>query len=174
MREFVAIEISPDLRASRPASAPDHLTLRFLGEVAADESDRIVERLRPVAREVRPFTMTLEGVGAFPTAVAPRVVWIGVGRGREEVTELARRVHAALPTGQEAEPFVPHLTWFRVRGPADRRAAAEALAGARPAPPPRTVEVREFVLKESVLGARGAVHRTIATFPLEGGRSVGD
>ena len=169
MREFVAIDVgAPEPRVSRRAA--EHLTLRFLGEVASERNAGIIAALEGVARTSRPFVLRLEGVGAFPSADRPRVVWTGVTVGREEVVELARAVRGALDglLGADEEAFVPHLTLFRVRTPADREAARELLAGARPAPPPRDVRVGELLLKESVLGPAGALHRTLAAFRLGG------
>lgn len=166
MRLFVAVEVASPLGGDR--RAPEHLTLRFLGEVAPEKAARIPALLAPVGRTFAPFEIVLEGVGAFPTGDRPRVVWVGVGGGREEIARLAARVREALEPdfGHEPGPFVPHLTLFRVRGPADRRAAQELLRGERPAPPARTVRIERFVLKESDLGPGGAVHRTVASFPL--------
>ncbi len=168
MRLFVAVETEPADAAG--ATAPQHLTLRFLGEVTPEQAARLPTLLRPVGASVPPFEIRLEGVGAFPSAERPRVVWVGVTTGREALETLASRVRDALAPefGAEPGPFVGHLTLFRVRRPADRRAAEELLAGKRPAPPPRSVRVDRFVLKESVLGRTGAVHRTVEEFPLQG------
>jgi len=172
VRAFVAVEIPPSPEGSGPKRAPEHLTLLFLGETPTDRVVAIVEFLGPVGATTAPFDLSLEGVGAFPSAERPRVVWVGVTRGREAVTRLAASVREALHS--EGEPgrrdaFVPHLTLFRVRSPADHRRAAEVLSGATPPPEPRHHRVREFVLKESVLSSHGATHRTVATFPLAGG-----
>jgi RNA 2',3'-cyclic 3'-phosphodiesterase len=170
VRAFVALEVSGREREDADAKAPEHLTLEFLGDVLPESVPRIVDRLRPVARAIAPFGIRLEGVGAFPKPSEPRVVWVDVTEGRGELAELARRVRDALqgvvpaPRGE----FVPHLTLFRVRTPSDRRRALELLDGRRAPPPPRDVAAREFVLKESVLGPGGAVHRTIEAFPLSG------
>ncbi len=170
VRAFVAIEVGAAPAPGSAPPAPDHLTLAFLGEVPPTTTVELVERLRPAARATAPFVLTVEGVGAFPSERAPRVVWLGVTRGREEVTELARKVREALSdlVALPKETFVPHITWFRVRSEAGRRAAREVLEGKGPPPPTRTVTVREFHLKESQLGYGGAVHRSIAVFPLEG------
>ena len=173
MREFVAVDVGEPAGADRAgAGTRPHLTLRFLGEVAPELNGRISARLEEVAREVPPFSLRLEGVGAFPSAERPRVVWVGVTGGADAVVELARRVRQALEEllGADREAFVPHLTLFRVRSPRDRDAAVELLSGARPPPPPRDVRVTELLLKESVLGPRGADHRTIAAFRLAGVR----
>jgi 2'-5' RNA ligase len=171
MRAFVAVEVARSDRATGVTSAPEHLTLRFLGEIAPTDVPRASAALTPVAARFAPFEITLEGVGAFPSSAQPRVVWQGVERGRAELEALANAVREALAPAFGVEPgrFVAHLTLFRVRSPGDRRAARELLDGQRTPPPARTAWVREFVLKESVLGPGGAVHRAVAAFPLGGG-----
>jgi 2'-5' RNA ligase len=175
VREFVAVDVGRGATGGLARAAP-HLTLRFLGEVAPERNEAISTRLGDVARQSPPFDLRLEGVGAFPDPARPRVVWVGVSTGRKEVVELARRVRAVLEVefGPDREEFVPHLTLFRVRSPADLAAARELLSGTRPAPPPHDVRVAELLLKESVLGPRGAVHRTVASFPLAGERTTVD
>lgn len=150
--------------------APEHLTLRFLGEIDPDRNDRLRAALEPVGARHGPFTLRLEGVGAFPSPDRPRVVWVGVTVGRQELLALAQDVRSAVDVevGVAAEAYVPHLTVLRVRSSADRDVAATLLAGTRPAPSPRDVDVDRFLLKESVLGPRGATHRTLAEFPLSG------
>lgn len=172
MREFVAVDVRPPGERAYPRAAP-HLTLRFLGEVDPARNEAIAARLGTVAQAASSFVLRLEGVGAFPSPERPRVVWVGVSLGRTELVELARRVRVALEeeVGPTPEEFVPHLTLFRVRSPADRLAAAELLSGRRPAPPPREVAVKDLLLVESVLGREGATHRTLASFPLAKGRS---
>ena len=163
----MAVDVGHDAATGRSGAAP-HLTLKFLGEVAPERNGAIVALLGAAARASRPFVLRLEGVGAFPSPSRPRVVWVGVTAGRLEVVELAERVRTALEPefGPEPEPFVPHLTLFRVRSPADRMAALALLSGARMPPPPRDVTVRELLLKESVLGPRGATHRSVASVAL--------
>jgi RNA 2',3'-cyclic 3'-phosphodiesterase len=169
VRAFVAVEVPSSAEERARDRAPEHLTLLFLGEISVERVGPIEAALAPVAAATAPFDLTVEGVGAFPSAERPRVVWVGVSRGREELTRLAARVREALR--DEGEPdrrdaFVPHLTLFRVRSPADHRRAVDLLQGAFPLPEPRHHRVAEFVLKESTLSAHGATHRTVATFPL--------
>jgi RNA 2',3'-cyclic 3'-phosphodiesterase len=171
VRLFVALEVEPP--ASEPAhersNASRHLTLRFLGEVSPDRVPSIVEALTRVARETPSFDLVLEGVGAFPSRANPRVVWVGATVGRQEVSDLAERIDRALAaTGgtPERERFVPHVTLFRVRSPELRGRAAGLLSGSTPPPAPKKLRAREFLLVESTLTSRGAVHRTLVAFPL--------
>ncbi|HXY46479.1 MAG TPA: RNA 2',3'-cyclic phosphodiesterase [Thermoplasmata archaeon] len=172
MRLFVAVEVGPPAEppdGSGRHPAPEHLTLRFLGEVPRERLAEISSALADVAGATPPFDLVLEGVGAFPTSRNPRVVWVGVTQGRTEVLELAARVAAALdPTfpPSSRESFVPHLTLFRVRSPSQRRRAEALLSGAEPPPAPQTVHVREIYLKESTLTPNGAQHRTLESWAL--------
>jgi RNA 2',3'-cyclic 3'-phosphodiesterase len=171
MRAFVAVEVPSSAEERARDRAPEHLTLLFLGEIPNERVGTIVDALTPLGAAMAPFDLTLEGVGAFPSAERPRVVWVGAKEGAAELSRLAGLVRQALPAGKGAAregPFVPHLTLFRVRSGTDRRRAEELLNGAATAPPARRLRVREFVLKESELSARGATHRTVATFPLSG------
>jgi 2'-5' RNA ligase len=174
VRLFVAVDVGPGTGAMD--SAPQHLTLRFLGEVASDRLEAIVRALEPSADGVAPFDLRLEGVGAFPDPKRPRVVWVGATVGAANLVALAERVSTALAPyvpPDDRERFVPHLTLFRVRSPRDRHRAQELLSGAVPPPPARAVRVSELLLKESTLTASGAVHRTVRAFPLRGAEAAG-
>jgi RNA 2',3'-cyclic 3'-phosphodiesterase len=180
MRAFLAIDTGPEPRpdgAAATGGPPPHLTLRFFAEVGPEAVERLVAAIPEAARAVAPFDLALGGVGAFPTAARPRVVWLGVARGSDGVLELARRVADVLERAgfpREPDAFVPHVTLFRVRSSRDRERAEALLAGRVPAPAPPPVRVREVLLKESRLSAQGAEHRVVRAFPLGGeGREPG-
>jgi RNA 2',3'-cyclic 3'-phosphodiesterase len=174
MRAFVAIDLSDPVAPGEDvgaATAPSHLTLRFLGEVAEDREPSIAAALAEAVRPLSPFVVTFEGVDAFPSRRAPRVVWVGAAAGRAPLVALALRVSDALAAvgfPPETTAFVPHVTLFRVRSPRDRQRARLLLDGTLPPPAPRTVRVTEVVLKQSTLTQHGAVHATRGRFPLAG------
>jgi 2'-5' RNA ligase len=171
VRAFVAVEVPPPPGETARRAAPEHLTLRFLGEIPRERVDAISDALQPVGAAVAPFFATLDGVGAFPSPDRPRVVWVAATEGKAELTHLAERVCEALSGEGEPdrrESFLAHLTLFRVRSSNDYRRARELLSGAVAPPAPRRFRVAEFVLKESELSSRGATHRTVRTFALTG------
>ncbi len=105
-----------DARWVEPARL--HLTLWFLGNVAAEEVPAICRAIDRAAAAVPPLDLLLAGVGAFPDAANPRTVWLGVRGGAEGLVTL----HEAL--GVELEPlgflpeerrYRPHVTLGRVR-----------------------------------------------------------
>lgn len=174
MRAFVAIDLrdpATPREGVETAGAPSHLTLRFLGEVAEDREPSIAAALSEAVRPVSPFVVTFEGVGAFPSRRAPRVLWVGATAGRDPLVALALRVSEALAVvgfPPETHPFVPHVTLFRVRSARDRERARLLLDGTLPPPAPRTVRVIEIVLQQSTLTKNGAIHATRGRFPLAG------
>ena len=144
IRAFVAIELSPELRAAiaqaqaqhkdrlmreiRRANAdvriqwvrPDsiHLTLKFLGNVAEDTLADIESAMHSVVEGRAPFSLEAGGLGVFPHLRSPRVVWIGLSGAVEQLTRLAGDLDAALgEVGFAREPRLsqPHLTLGRIK-----------------------------------------------------------
>lgn len=174
MRLFFAIEgpplppWDPATAATEPAGVLAHLTLEFLGEVASDRLAELESVGRATVVGVVPFEIELGRVGAFPSERDPRVVWVGVDRGVEPLIELRRRLRENLSrTGipLEDRPFLAHVTWRRVRGSRDAGIARAHLAEGRLARTAATT-VDRLRLKASDLRSSGAVHRTVAEFPL--------
>ena len=156
--------------------APDtfHFTLKFLGEVDRANLDSIAQALQSALDGAEAFRVSLRGLGAFPNAGRPRVIWVGLQEGREQLHELAERVESALvPLGFEREtrPFGGHLTLGRVRSPQGAQRLAEALAE----PPQQALGsmcVERVALMESELRREGARYTALREFALEAAKEA--
>lgn len=135
IRVFVAIPVPAEqrrvlgtviraLEAKIPPRAvrwvvPDqiHLTLRFLGDVPQTAVSELMEALGRASAGVSGFELRIEGLGCFPRADSPRVLWAGVGGDLSELERLAEGVvRETSGWGQpEGDPFSPHLTLGRVK-----------------------------------------------------------
>ncbi len=146
-----------------------HLTLKFLGNVPTNRVAELTAALRSAVVGFAPMRLRVEGTGAFPDFLRPRVVWAGVTGELDQLALLQRRVETATaPFGdhQEARSFQPHLTLGRVTatGHAAREAglALEAMrvgvVGEWPA--------NEVRLIRSQLAAAGASYSDLARLPL--------
>src|SRR5690349_1624529 len=97
-----------------------HLTLLFLGEVSLLTVPKVCQVVTAAAGEMSAFGMTIEHAGCFGSPRRPRTLWVGVGDGAPEVTDLhARLEDPLLDLGcyrREARPFTPHLTIGRIEG----------------------------------------------------------
>ncbi len=108
-----------------------HLTLKFLGNVAADSMPQIVGAVSGVAPMHSPFKLQVADTGAFPNWQRPQVVWVGVGGELDRLNSLQKGLESVLsPLGfpPESRPFSAHLTLGRLRDrvtPDDRRRFAE-------------------------------------------------
>jgi 2'-5' RNA ligase len=187
MRLFIAVDISEAVRDAVAAKQSQlkqtnadvawvkpenfHLTLKFLGEVPDGELDDIKAALDLAAAPQAAFEMELRGMGCFPDYGVPRVVWVGVGDGRDALKGLARDVEeamAALSCAREKRDFAAHLTIGRVRGPrgADRlRRQAEAEAGGGFG----RCAVDEVRLYKSTLSPGGSIYEVLHAATLERG-----
>lgn len=135
-----------------------HLTLRFVGEATAVESDIIVGRLALNANPPA-FSIRLDGLGGFPSARKASVLFISVVEGAQALAELASVCELAVVDAgfpEEDRPFHAHLTLSRLRPPRDvaplvRRFGSHGLRQ----------EVRAISLFASHLGRGGARYEVL-------------
>lgn len=109
-----------------------HITVRFIGEATDVQIDRLTERLDSLLQRSAPGpgTVTVDGLGAFPTERAATVLY---GRivDRSGLLSTVAGVcdEAATEVGFEPEgrPFIPHLTLARIRPARDVRSVVKDL-----------------------------------------------
>ena len=94
-----------------------HITLVFIGEVPDAVAADVTERnAAPI--DLPAFRLVFGQPGLFPPRGRPRVLWVGVEQGSEQLAAVQRAVVARLegvPFRREDRPFSPHLTLARVR-----------------------------------------------------------
>jgi 2'-5' RNA ligase len=186
MRGFVAVELSPELR--RPlvgvlrklprtrevrwcTENQLHVTLKFLGEVSTAQIPRVCAAIQAAAAEVAPFAIKLGGLGCFPSARSPRVLWCGI---TDAQGGCARWVAAADPLlaelgfAPEQRAFTPHITLGRSKSRAGGEVMQEVLEDAGPFPDV-VMQVDKVVLFESRLLPGGAQYTPVATAQLGAG-----
>ena len=127
-RLFVAIDLPESTRQSLANldpcipgvrwTEPDqmHLTLGFFGDVPEDVELKLREKL--IGVEFGAFFLPVNGVGAFSSKGALKIIWIGVGKAHPHLFQIHKRVQeAALAVGIDPElrPWHPHITMARCR-----------------------------------------------------------
>lgn len=162
-------DVEPALRWAQPEHW--HFTLAFLGDVAVDQADRLIEHLRPVAATTPPFELTVGGAGSFPHPAAAKALWLGASAGGAELEALARRCRTAAARSAihvEGGRFQPHLTVARSsRGIVARRwlELLDTFGTFR-------WRVTDFVLIDSELTRGGPRHRVAERFLLAGSEKM--
>ena len=132
-----------------------HLTLKFLGNIAATGVTPLLECVEGFSRLHQPFGLHLTGLGMFPNRRAPRVLWAGVDGELEALSSLqqtAERAITGLGYPPEERAFRPHITLGRPRrsvSDAHRARIGEVLlATTDPQPVPWIVESVEVMRSE--------------------------
>ncbi|MBN1189645.1 MAG: RNA 2',3'-cyclic phosphodiesterase [Dehalococcoidales bacterium] len=135
IRSFIAVELPENvktglkeiqgrLKSENPSiarwvdPAGIHLTLKFLGNVPANQVEAISRSIKKAAAEVSPFSLEIKGLGAFPSLARPQVVWTGLSGDIDRLNMLQKSLEIQVsPLGfpSEKRPFSPHLTLARLR-----------------------------------------------------------
>ena len=134
MRAFIAVNISEQVRENfrrienrlitsdadvkwvRPGNA--HLTLKFLGEIEDNKTETIKSILEEISGQSKTFEVGFSGLGFFPNEHRPRIIWIGINKGVNELRLLAEKIDdrmSSLGVEKEERGFSPHLTLGRFR-----------------------------------------------------------
>jgi 2'-5' RNA ligase len=143
-----------------------HLTLKFFGEVAPERLDVIEEAVRFAGRNTGALDLRLDELGAFPSVVRPRVVWVGIEAppALELLHDRLERGGEAIGFAPEGAPFRPHVTLGRVREGHRLPSGALEEAGRSLAAAPFLGTT--LVLYESVLTTQGPRYNARLTLEL--------
>ena len=110
--------VGPDVRVQWVKPESIHLTLKFLGDISEDRVPGIQAALARAASGHVRFAVAVEGLGVFPDARAPRVLWAGLTARADALKRLAGDVETALAAigcSPDPKPFHPHLTLARIK-----------------------------------------------------------
>ncbi|MEM0360166.1 MAG: RNA 2',3'-cyclic phosphodiesterase [Candidatus Diapherotrites archaeon] len=83
-----------------------HITMKFLGYLGEKALEETIKKLE-FAKKTKKFEIELKGIGHFHK----RVLWLGIGKGARELSELGYKIDDAL--GLRDEKFHPHITLAR-------------------------------------------------------------
>jgi 2'-5' RNA ligase len=189
VRLFVGVELDDRIREAAAAIAESlkrqlasrvearwisaanlHITLWFIGEVDDRRGEQVLDAVGSRFEEPA-FDIAIEGLGAFPPSGSPRVFWLGVGSGSENLGRLHAELAVRLgPLGFEPErrAYAAHLTIARVKG-VSRAIPYRALRQMLPTIPAdagrsRTTHVTVF---RSRLSPKGSNYEALLRIPLQ-------
>ncbi len=145
-----------------------HITLKFLGEISQDTIEQLIPVLSSRLSGLSPFTLTLSGVGAFPSLRNARILWIGFQESKPllNLVKIVEDLCAEQGIPREARGFHPHITVGRIK--AGRSVYQKILPFFTTPVPAISMGVSKVVLYRSDLFATGPVYSQLAHFPLEG------
>ncbi len=107
-----------------------HLTLKFLGDVDPVQIKKIAEAVRNAVQSESAFHVSIKGFDGFPNLVKPRVLWLGIEKGKDVLVRIAGHIDENLSKqgfSPEKRPFSPHLTLGRVKSLKNVKDAVDCL-----------------------------------------------
>lgn len=148
-----------------------HLTLKFLGDVSLVDIKRLTDLLVAKPLQVKPFELSFENIGAYPSMLRPRILWVGVNAPPALLSlyKHIENVVACLGFPVEERSFSPHLTIGRVI----QHASAIDLAKLRAVLESArmgvfgTTYVESLKLYQSDLRSSGPIYTPLFTLPLK-------
>jgi 2'-5' RNA ligase len=149
-----------------------HLTLKFLGSIAADRIGGITKTIEEAVQGIPPFHLEVKDLGVFPNLKRVQVAWVGISGEVDRLGQLQQRIESNLvPLGfaPESRAFTPHLTLARLRNqvPSDERQRfGQLIAGTR-FEASCTIEVGAIHLMRSQLTREGAIYSRISSVRLK-------
>jgi len=178
IRSFIAIDIEDPVLAEKIEQVKNtilsskadlkpvereniHITLRFLGNIPLSLVDEIYKIMQGL--EFKPFNIHIKGLGAFPRINRPRVIWIGIEEGAEELKRIQKQLESGLRKigiRPEKEEFIPHITIARVRSGRNRDRLVKILVELSDVDI-GFMTVNSIRLKQSILTPKGPIYKTL-------------
>jgi 2'-5' RNA ligase len=105
-----------------------HVTLHFFGELNKDTVDNLIQLMNDPGLQQKKIDISLNGFSQFPPRGNPRVIYINIEKGKQELIAYYKRfINLMTKNGfdiEEEKKFIPHITIARnkrARLPGDYR-----------------------------------------------------
>ena len=174
LRAFIAIDITDEIRKELVRLQSElkkglkgdiswvepeniHLTLRFLGQINDAQLEEIEGIVLKIVKKIKRFNMDLGVIGAFPDISNPRILWVGINFGFNELNEINAELEDCLETINFAvgeKYFHPHLTIARIKSIEGVNTLANLTKTIKPNKLPETVD--SLIIYQSELTPEGA------------------
>ena len=183
-RSFFAVNLNPEIKEYLTSlqghlNVPEskikwveknnlHLTMKFLGYISLKETELIKSILKEISSGYRSFFIKLSSnIGIFPTYRMPRIIWVGVKEGADQLSELYNSIETVLRKEgflEENKEFSSHITIGRVKLIKDKSNFIQILNRIKISN--LSQEVRSIDFMESKLTPNGPIYNITAKFSL--------
>ncbi len=188
IRTFIAIDTPPEFKIQAEQiqnelgkinapvkwekSTKLHLTIKFLGDTDTGLKEKVESKLLEIVSNRRPFWLRYNGIGCFPNAKNPRIIWIGCNPLSSDLEILQKSIDDAcadIGFEREKREFHPHITIGRlkIRSGKDRRVIPDLIKRMENITfDALENEVHSVLLMKSELHPDGSVYSILKQFSL--------
>ena len=142
-----------------------HLTLSFLGNFSVNDIPHLIESLEKKITS-NDFQLAITGTGVFPSSKSPKVLWLGISKGLDELTLLQSQVEKSIrkfKDNYENNTFTPHISIARINKGSRIIDVSPFLNSVYS---PIDLDINSISMYESKLLPKGAQFTVLETFPL--------
>ena len=139
-----------------------HFTLKFLGDVSEKEISFVLEKLETIT--VPKFTLSVAGVGVFPSLERINVIWIGT-KSKDLIVLMKKITEQLNDIKKEEREEMPHLTLARVKSGRNKELLWEVIKKWENHDFGKML-ADKFVLYESTLKPEGPIYNVVKKFKL--------
>ena len=144
-----------------------HITLKFLGNINISEIEKIKKAIKETADTFENFKYEINGrINAFPNPCNARVVFLEIGSGGKEISEIYNRLEDNLnriKIRKEKRDFSPHITIARIKN----KKNIEKLINNHKMSPTGLLDCPGITLFESRLKPHGAEYIILGSYGLK-------
>lgn len=168
LQDMLKREISGRISWTKPQGR--HLTLKFFGDISAEDVNSICAAIKNRLALWAAFSLKVEKPGVFPNSRRPRVLWCGIAGDGDRLSALQKQLDSdfgSIGFPIDDRPFQAHLTLGRIKESHGLTGISETLtkhkdfvAG--------VFECRELILLQSKLLPQGSLYTKLAAFTLKG------
>ena len=93
-----------------------HITMKFFGSISPKLINKITTKLQNI--EFNSFQAKLNGIGVFPRITHPRIIWIGITQGSDNLSKIFKQINLVssnLGFKWDFKSFSPHITIARIK-----------------------------------------------------------
>jgi 2'-5' RNA ligase len=184
VRSFIAVNLNPEIKKYLTSLQGNlnvtetkikwveknnlHLTMKFLGYISLEQTELVKSILKEITTRCSPFIIKLySNIGIFPAYKMPRIIWVGIKEGVNQLSELYNSIETMLYKKgfpRENKDFSGHITIGRVKFIKDKANFIQILK--RIEVNNFTQEVNSIDLMESKLTPNGPIYNITAKFTL--------
>ncbi|MFH1622113.1 MAG: RNA 2',3'-cyclic phosphodiesterase [Candidatus Omnitrophota bacterium] len=164
------IKLTNSIKGSWVKKENLHLTLKFLGDTQIKHIEEIKGKIKESFKDESSINCSLSGVGIFPNARSPRVIWVGIKNGAVEIINLASNLETTLSQlgfKKEKRDFKTHITICRPKQILGQQKLQNALEEINKQFSPQEFVINKITFLESKLTSQGSIYTPILSYQLK-------
>jgi len=145
-----------------------HITIVFLGEINREKAQQLEKICNRVIPELSVFEIGLGKLGLFSHKNKPKIIWLGINEGKENLQKLYKKLTIYLQEKKfnlESRSYIPHLTLGKIK--TEKNKEVEDLVETTNLEKKWCFRVEEIKIMSSELSSSGAVYKEISNFRLQ-------